>query len=278
MVNMIKADFYRISKSMVMFIALAFVIFMAAVSIYFVEPGSVGVHYESGIAVENELNEMSPEELKDLSTGEYREIMLRTEGYALDRDVLAANINLYYVFIFAAAVIITVDFSGSCVKNTLSSAISRRKYFFSKLATVFLCCLVLFFMNTYIIYFGNIIFNGDNLASDVGTVTKITLLQIPPALALTSILTGFAFILRKTAVFNTLTIPFMMIVQLLMNLISAFVKIPESAYNYELQRMITLLAFDPSKEYILKSYAVCAVIIVLFNLAGWLTFKKAEIK
>ena len=278
MMNMIRADFYRISKNMVMFIALAFVIFMAAVSIYFVEPGSVGVHYESGAVIENELNEMSQEELGDLSTGEYREIMLKTENYALDKDILASNINLYYVFIFAAAIAITVDFSGSCVKNTLSSAISRRKYYFSKLITVSLCCLAFLFLNTYIVYFGNIIFNGDNLASDIETVTKITLLQIPPILALISVLTGFAFMFRKTAVFNAVTIPFLMIVQLLLNLISAFIKIPESTYDYELQRMISILAGEPSGGYIIKSYAVCAVIIALFNIIGWMSFKKAEIK
>lgn len=277
MINMIKADFYRISKSMVIYIALAFLIFMAAMDIYFVEPGSVGIRYSSGPAVENELNEMSQEELINLSSGEYREIMLRTQGYALDRDVLSANINLYYVFIFVAAIAVTVDFSGSCVKNTLSSAISRKKYFLSKLATVSLCCLVFLFINTYLVYFGNIIFNSKNLASDIGTVTKITLLQIPPILAFASILTGFAFIFRRTAVFNALTIPFFMIIQLLLNL-TVFMKLPESIYNYELQIMISKLAFEPSAGYILKSYAVCAAIIILFNTAGWLVFKKAEIK
>lgn len=277
MINMIKADFYRLSKNIVMLIAFAFIIFMVAMDIYFVEPGSVGVYVNTESVIENDLNEMSRDELNDLTSKEFREIMLRTEGYALDKDVLATNINLYYVFIFVAAVIITVDFSGSCVKNTLSAAISRRKYFFSKVATVFACCLVILFLNTYLIYFGNIIFNNKNLASDIWTVTKITLLQIPPILALASVLTGFAFLSRKTAVFNAITIPFFMIVQILL-MLTSFMKIPEEIYDFELQRMISKLAFDPSTEYVLESFAVCAVIIVLFNLLGWMSFKKAEIK
>ena len=277
MINMIKADFYRISKSVVIYIAFAFIIFMAAADIYFVEPGSVGVYVSTESVIENELSEMTREELNDLSSKEFREIMLRTQGYKLDKDVLATNINLYYVFIFVAAIAITVDFSGSCVKNTLSSAISRKKYFLSKLITVSICCLAFLFLNTYMIYFSNIIFNNKNLASDIGTVTKITLLQIPPMLALVSILTGFAFMLRKTAIFNTVTIPFFMIIPLLLNL-TVFMKIPESVYDLELQRMISKLAFDPSAEYVLKSYAVCAAIIILFNLAGWFAFKKAEVK
>ena len=277
MLNMIKSDFYRISKSIAIYIAFAFLIFMAAMDIYFVEPGSVGVHMTSEAVVENDLNEMSREELNELSSKEFREIMLRTQGYALDKDVLAANINLYYVFIFAAAVIVTVDFSGSCVKNTLSSAISRRKYFFSKLVAVSLCSLAFLFLNTYMIYFANIIFNNKNLASDIGTVTKITLLQIPPIFALVSILTGFAFMFKKTAIFNTVTIPFFMIVQILLSL-TAFMKIPEEIYDLELQRMISKLAFEPSTDYVLKSYAVCAGIIILFNLAGWFVFKKSEIR
>ena len=277
MINMIKADFYRISKSVVIYIAFAFIIFMTAADIYFVEPGSVGVYVTTEAVVENELSEMTREELNDLSSKEFREIMLRTQGYALDKDVLATNINLYYVFIFVAAIAITVDFSGSCVKNTLSSAISKKKYFLSKLITVSICCLAFLFLNTYMIYFGNIIFNNKNLASDIGTVTKITLMQIPPILALVSILTGFAFMFKRTAIFNTITIPFFMIIQLLLQL-TVFMKLPEDIYNYDLQVMISKLAFEPSAEYVLKSYAVCAAIIILFNLAGWFAFKKSEIK
>ncbi|MCH5192947.1 MAG: hypothetical protein J1F11_03230 [Oscillospiraceae bacterium] len=278
MINMIKADFYRVLKGKGIYFSFAIIIILIAVSIYFVEPGTFGVRVETGTVFENVLSDMSYDEINELSMNEYRRIMLDTEGYALDKEILAYNINLYYPFIFIAAIFITADFSGSCIKNTLSSSISRRKYFFSKLAAVFICCLILFFLNTYIVYFANIIFNSKNLASDIGTVTKITLLQIPPILAIVSMLTGIAFMLKRTASYNGVTIPFMMVIQLLLMLLSALFKIPQEMFNYELQGMIVKLAIDPSPEFVLKSYAVCAAIIVLFNFVGWMCFKKAEIK
>lgn len=278
MINMIKADFYRIFRGIGIYIALAVILVMIALDIYSAEAGSIGVHVESQVEIDNELSGMTYEEINDLSMGDYREIRLKSENYQLDRDILATNANLYYAFIFAAAIAVTVDFSGSSIKNTLSSAINRRNYFLSKLVVIALCCLLLCVLNTYIMYFANIIFNSRNLASDIGTVTKITLVQLPPVLAFVSILTGFAFALKRTAVFNAVTIPFLILVQLLESLLSAIFKIPNKVFDFELQTMIAKLAYEPSGEYILKSYIVCTVIIIAFNLMGWMAFKKAEIR
>lgn len=278
MINMIKADFYRIVRSKGIYIAFVIILIMLGLDIYMVEAGSVGMHIESPGNTESGLDEMSYEQIQDLSFSDYRQIRLETKNSKLDREILANNLNLYYAFIFAAALGIAVDFSGSCVKNTLSSAISRKKYFLSKLVFVTLCCLIMFFFNTYAAYFANIVFNNRNLASDIGTVTKISLMQLPPMLAIISILTGFAFAFKKTAAFNTISIPFIMLFQILLNLMGTFFKIPAEVFEYELQIMIIRLAMEPSTRYILQSYAVCAAIIIVFTLIGWLSFKKAEIR
>lgn len=278
MINMMKADFYRIFRGMGIYIGFAIMVLMIVLDIYTVSAGSLVLMVSTEAQPENELNNMSYDEVSQLSINEYRKYLLASKNYQLDRDILAQNINLYYVFIFVGAVIITADFSGGSVKNTLSSAISRRKYFLSKLACVVLSCVVLFFLNTYIMYFANIIFNGTNLALSIGTITRITLLQLPPVLALTSILIGFGFVLKRTAAFNTATISFMLVIQLLLSLLSFFFKIPESVYDFELSNMLARLAYNPSGDYITKSYLVCAAIIIVAILLGWSFFKKAEIK
>ena len=278
MINMIKADFYRIIRGMGIYIGFAVMILMIVLDIYTVSAGSVAFRVSTEATIENELSGMSYEDVNQLSLDDYRKYMLGTENYQLDRDILAQNINLYYIFIFVGAVIITADFSGGSVKNTLSSAISRRKYFLSKLVCVVICCLVLFFLNTYIMYFANLIFNDNNLALGIGEITKITLLQLPPILALSSILISFAFILKRPAAFNTATISFMLVVQMLMSLLSFFLKIPEKVWNFELSNMLAHLAYNPSADFVAKSYLVCAVMIVGSLLLGWSFFKKAEIK
>ncbi len=276
MINMMRADFYRLMRSKVFYIAIVVMLLMIAFGIYFIQPGQV---MAVGITeTDTNISSGSSDEIESLSVSEFREIMLNAEGYQLDKDILAENTNLYYVFIFIAAIVLTVDFSGGCVKNTLSSAISRNKYFFSKILFVNICCVVLFFLNTFIMYYSNIIFNSKNLASDIETIIKISLLQLPTMLAFVSVLTGIGFMVKKTAVFNTVTIPFLMVAQLLFTLFIKVFKMKETFMGYEFQTMIRKLVNNPSDTYILHSYLYCAAVIVIFNLLGYMFFKKAEIK
>lgn len=283
MINMLRADFYRLIRSKSLYIAMLILSFTIGLSIYCVQPGHMGISggalgTASSANIQNELTEMSHEETQDLSLGEFRKIMLKTEGYKLDRDILTANINLYYLFIYIAIIALTVDFSGCSIKNTLSSAISRNKYYFAKLGFISICCTVLLFLHTYAVYIANIIFNGKDLASDLGTVTKITLMQLLPMLALASVLTGIGFMVKKTAVFNTITIPLILMFQILLNLAAVIFKIKEDYLYYEFQLMIGKLANNPSSSYVLNSYLICVMVIVVFNLLGYLSFKKAEIR
>ncbi len=278
MINMLKADFYRLVRSKGIYFAILILLLFIGIDIYSVSPGSIALHIDTGTVVENELSDMTRDELQELSMGDMRNMMLNTKGYALDRDIIACNINLYYIFIFVAAIVIAVEFSGNTVKNTLSSAISRHRCFLSKVVFVNICCLALFFLNTYVMYFANILFNNKNLASSLETITEVTLLQLPPILALVSILTGLAFILKKTSVFNTVAIPLIIVFQLLLSLFATFFKIKEEWLGFELQEMLVKLTSNPSDSYVWKSYLVCAVIIVAFYLAGYLSFKKTEIK
>lgn len=285
MINMIRADFYRLVRSKSFYIALLIMLLMIGISIYNVSPGYVGMagsvgemSFESASDRQNALSEMSYEEMQELSMSQFREIMLKVKGYELDRDILSTNINLYYIFIFFAVIILTADFSGNSVKNTLSSAISRNKYYFAKLGFISLCCIILFFLNTYIVYFTNVVFNGKNLASSLETVTKISLLQIPSMLALASILTGIGFMVKRTAIFNTVTIPLILVFQMVLSFAAAIFKIKDEYLYYELQLMIGKLANNPSDSFILHSYLVCIAVIIVFNLLGYQSFKKAEIR
>ena len=285
MINMLKADLYRLIRSKGFYIAMLILLLTIGISIYFVSPGYFGINDSAGTMDDNVaaqmqsvMSQLSKEEQQSISISKLREIMLTVEGYELDRDILSVNMNLYYIFIFMAAIILTVDFSGGSVKNTLSSAISRNKYYLSKLCLITLCCTAILFLNTYIVYFANILFNGKSLASSLGTVTKITLLQLPPTLALASILTDIGFMTKKTSLFNTITIPLIMVSQIVLRVVALIFEIKEEFMYYEFQQMLRKLANNPTDTYILNSFLVCAVVIVVFNLLGYLSFRKAEIK
>ena len=283
MINMIRADFYRLMRSIGFYITMLILLITIGLSIYTVQPLYIGftgdlMSAEAFADMHSGLDEMSSEEMQKLSIVDLRKIMLKAEGYKLDKDFMMTNINLYYFFIVIAVIILTMDFSISSVKNTLASAISRNKYYCAKLSFISLCCVAIFFFNTYIVYFANILFNGENIASSLGAVTAISLLQLPAILALASILTGIGFMVKRTAVFNTITIPLIIVFQLLLNLAVTIFKIKKEYLYYEFQLMIGKLANNPSNSYILHSYLVCTAVIVAFNVLGYLSFKKAEIK
>lgn len=281
MINMIKADFYRIIRSKALYIAVFLLVLMLGISIYMIEPGMLGnaqVISSNQVTEEPTLDGVTLEEYADISMSDFRKAIVHADGYELDREIIANNMNLYYIFIFIVAIVISADFSSKGVKNTLSSAISRKKYFLSKILFVNLFCLVLFFLNTYLAHFGNIIFNSKDISTSLGTITKTTLLQLPPMLASVSILTGFAFITRKSSLFNTITIPLILVFQIILSTSAMLLKIPEKFLNYELQSMFVTLAHNPSNKYISNSCLVCAVIVILFNVIGYMCFKKSEIK
>lgn len=283
MINMIKADFYRITKNIAFYIAIGITLFMLGVSIYMVQPGTMGQMSIGDVSTtqysqETELGTLSIQDVSEISASKLREMMLNLDGYELDKDILSANMNLYYVFIFIAAIVITVDFSAGSVKNTLTSAINRNRYFISKTLFVFGICILIFFMNTYVCYFANQIFNDGKVSSDLWTVTKISLMQLPPMLALMSILIGIAFMFRKTSIFNVISIPLVMVFQLVMSLVVTLFSLDSKIMDFELQIMIGKLTTEPSGDYIAKSYIYCAMLIIVFLSLGYASFRKSEIK
>lgn len=171
-----------------------------------------------------------------------------------------------------------VDFSGGSVKNTLSSAISKRKYFISKFLFTTLVCLLIFFANTYLAHFAIIIFDNEKFVTSLGMVTKVSLTQLPAILALISILNGIAFIAKKTSIFNTISIPLVMVFQFLMGAAVSIFNIDSKYTQYEFQTMLSRLANNPSHSYMVNSYIICAVVIVVSTAIGYLSFRKSEIK
>ena len=113
MINMMRADLYRIFRGIGIYIAAALIIIMSSVSIAVKEPGYIGngnVSYNDEVVV--------PVMQETSSTHE-----------TLVQGILAANINLYYPLIIIVFVILMTDVSNKTMKNTLSSAVSKRKYF-----------------------------------------------------------------------------------------------------------------------------------------------------
>lgn len=280
MMNLIKADLYRIFKGKAIYIVFIVMIILLGFSCFAMMPSRVGIASAPDTTISGSVTEEYLDELMETdSLLTTREIMLKSEGFDLDQAVIGTNVNLYYFFIVILVVILVGDLSTSTAKNTLSSAVSRKKYYLAKLITVLGVCTLLVFINNYAAYFINLIMNGSKFSSGLGEITKTTFLQLPIIYGIISLLVCFGFCFRKTASFNGIAIPFMMIIQLiLMGVASLFHLDVNQILNYEFQYMVANLASNPSISYIASSILLGVFYIVVFNFIGYSVFKKVEIK
>ena len=279
MINMIKADLYRIFKGKAIYISCLIIIGLSLVSIIGLTPGHIGMTSMTNSTMNIEDAEFM-EKLSDANNlKDIRDLMKSFGGYELDQAVLGTNINLYYIFIVVVVIVICTDFSNKSIKNTLSSAISRKKYYWSKAAIIFLICTFLVLLNNYLSYFMNLLINGKNFASSFIDISKTTLIQCPLIYGIMSLLICFAFLFKKVASFNTISIPFIMVFQLIVyGMINLFRIKADWFYQYEIQNALGNLANHPTNQYILNCTLLGIFYIVIFSIIGYYVFKQTEVK
>lgn len=281
MLNLIKADFYRILKGKALYIAILAIIAMFTLSIIAMSPGHLGLasvseEFKAEVISNDELNQ----KLKDTdSLTETRNIMKEYGSFQLDKQIIGTNVNLYYIFIIIVAIVLTTDFSNSTIKNTLSSAISRRKYYGAKLITCLLLCTILIVINNYGMYVVNFFVNGPKFVSSLWDITKLTLIQLPLLYGIISLLLCISSMTRKTATFNSVSIPFLILFQMIvLGVTSLFHLNSTTIMNYELQYALANLSLHPTNSYILHCILLGVAYMVVFNAIGYSFFRKAEIK
>lgn len=276
MLSIIKSDLYRILKGKAIYIVILIILFLNITSAVGMSAGHIGLSIGTTIDVTD--SETLAEISSAKSLGEFREIMKNQGAFELDKEVIGQNVNLYYMFIVIVVSVLCTDFSNKCIKNTLSSAISKRKYYFSKLLLTLGICILLVLFNNYSFYFLNILINGREFASSLLDIGKYTIVQFPLICGTISMLVCFAFLFKKTSAFNTISIPFIMVVQLIgFGIIKLLHIKADWFYNYEIQLALANLVNNPATSYLIKCTLLGIFYIILFNVVGYYSFKKADI-
>lgn len=280
MINMIKADLYRVFRGKGIYFAILLAVIMAGSSIYVMQPGYIGLTSSATTSGDSMVDDETGLELSVTnSISKTRKIIKKTDGYPLDSAIIGTNVNLYYMFIIIVVGVLVTDLSHSTAKNTLSSAISKKKYYLSKLFTCCLLCIGLVLLNNYGTYIFNRLINGAKFTAGIGKITKYTLLQLPIMCGIISLLVCMAFLLRKTAAFNAVSIPFVMATQVVIMGVSVLLSIKSShIMEYEYQFMLSNLVTDATFSYVMKSITLAIIYIVVFNILGYNVFRKSEIK
>lgn len=277
MINIMKSDLFRIFKGKAIYITTVIIVFMSLLSAITMQSGHIGFSTSSNIDLNN------PEVVAEISNvkslGEFRSVMKKMGPYPLDKQMIGENINLYYVFIIITVIVLVTDFSNGSAKNTLSSAITRKKYYFSKLILILGLSTVLIFFYNYLNYFLNLAINGKDYATPLVEFTKITISQLPILYGIISLLMCIAVNFRRTALFNTISIPLIFVTQLIIVGINTLFGIESKILvNYELQRALANLAGNPTGQYVFNCTLLGLGMLLIFNIIGYYSFRRAEIK
>lgn len=252
MINMFRADFYRLTKSKGFYIFWIFSIFTFMISVIYHESGGIS----------------------------FGAPLVFSEGIKMDIEQVARNFSYYFFLIVPVFGIIASEFSEHTVKNTITSSISKSKYFVSKYLFTLLYSLLLLFVSNYLFYFINRAVNGSEYSSSIGDFSKAFFGQFPVFVAIVSLFIFVAFLVRKGAAFNAVTIITPVVytsASLVLYGIESTRKLSEKLLTYEVSNMISQLAIDCGDSYRTKCYIVSAVIAILSFVLGYLLFNKREI-
>ena len=277
MINIIKSDLYRILKGKAIYIVLAIIIILTMVSVVGISAGTIGLSFDTGsdtsdVGLATEVNNAK-------TLGEYRRIIKNSGAFALDKEIIGTNTNLYYFFIVITVIVLAADFSVKSIKNTISSAISRKEYYFSKLLLVLGLSTFLVLFNNYGAYLLNLIINGKAFSTPLLEFTKLTIMQLPLLYGIISLLVCLAFVFKKVSLFNSISIPLIVIVQIIMISVTNLFKLNATWINdYEIQTALMKLVNNPTNKYVVSCAILGVMYIIIFNIIGYYSFKKAEIK
>ena len=291
MVNILKADLFRIGKDRI------WIIVLTALLIVFTIPGLYTLRDTGGVSayeqevdlrehIESRLPDYGVESAYDLTTEQYREIVLSLEGYKTDVDIIGgASFPLFEVIVVLEVLLVTRDFSLHSIKNTLSSPIRRKTYYFAKYATIMILSVSIVVVVNLMVWIANMIINGTEKSLPFGTLMLITFLSLIPLTAYVSLVHALAFLIRKSLPYSLVTIGTTLAAgNILLNLllilggedpsiVRLLLYLPSIMYSG-----ITSTHADDYVPYVYICIALCVTLTAVSLTGGYLFFKNREIK
>ena len=281
MINMMKADLFRIIRSKSIYVIFAIMLTMAIISAVIKMPGTIATANSDSM---EEINEIADEE----NTNSLDAVLSKLDSKRSDEQkknfslkVIGSNMNLYYFIVFIVYGVLAADISNKTIKNTLSSISDKRKYFLSKLIFILSAATLLIFLNTLFFYGINMIVKGEKYSVSLLRMLEATLLQLPILLGLTAFLTLIVYIFKSGAWYNSIALLGIILFQTILSLINSLLKcsaITTYLKKYEAQVALYKLAVHPETYHTIVCIIMGIVMFLASVIASYYIFKKSEIK
>ena len=281
MINMMKADLFRIIRSKSIYVIFAIMLTMAIISAVIKMPGTIATANSDSM---EEINEIADEE----NTNSLDAVLSKLDSKRSDEQkkefslkVIGSNMNLYYFIVFIVYGVLAADISNKTIKNTLSSISDKRKYFLSKLIFILSAATLLIFLNTLFFYGINMIVNGEKYSVSLLRMLEATLLQLPILLGLTAFLTLIVYIFKSGAWYNSIALLGIILFQTILSLSNSLLKcsaITTYLKKYEAQVALYKLAVHPETFHTIVCVIMGIGMFLASVIASYYIFKKSEIK
>lgn len=261
MLNIIRADIYRLVRSKSIYITAGVLIIYVSLLVF--TEGTIGV--AANIAVKAE------------------DAVVENAGLSTLTKLLESTNNLIYFLLPIFLSVSATMFSCGTVKNDIASGISRTKLYFSKLILCSILCAAIMILYVFSGFLFIAIFQGfqDSLTwKNTLDILKITGAQVIFLLAFTSIGVFLSFATRRSAVVNGAYIAFSTLPVVIITIISDANKKFLELLKYDLVgciQSLTKIDILPDTD-ILRIFTIGVVYIFVSTLGGLLLFRRAEIK
>lgn len=274
MLNIIRADLYRIFRGKALYITfgvlIAFIVLQSIAG-----TGNIGMNMGS-VSGETEA-EMLSNALDEMTK------ITKADGMSAPFVMAGVAANLVYFLIPLIICFVGTDFSSSAVKNVLARGVSRKKYYFAKLIPLLFLTVLMQVFNLFLPLIVASIRNGfgGKLTLDwLVSVLKVYGIQTLLMLAITCVGVFIVFLTKKTASIVALFIAFLMVPTLIFYILGMISSKLENLINYDVVTNINLMANInelPSGD-IIRAFLMCAFYIIAGTVAGLVIFKKSDIK
>ena len=279
MMNILRADIYRIIRGKGLYISLAVLIVVIAMSS--LSGGTMGVSYGGMVVLDETMEAIGNDTTEQLAAERSAAFRAPTGAEALAKSASSSNNVLFFMLPLVIFVSI-VDFSSGGAKNTLAGGVNRAKFYFSKLLLSFFLCALFLLIYVLLSILLASVFNGFGGSFDgafVMLVVKILLTQLWLCLAGVCVANFFAFLFRSPA-FVGVYIAFLLLPPLLIFALTFINEWFSKLFDYELTMNIGLMANMGalSAGEVIRVMLIGAGYIAAAGVGGLAIFKRAEIK
>lgn len=266
MMNIIRADFYRIFKGKILYIT--FAVLMAFLVM-------------QAIAGTGAVRIVTPEETMAMT--EETQQITRATGLSAPFIMAGSSGNIIYFLVPLVVCVAGADFSSKSIKNVLSRGIFRGKYYFAKLIPVLGLAVILQLLNLLLpIGVASIRngFGGDFTTEWLKEVLSVYGMQMLFIFALACVGVFIAMSTQKVSSTIALYIGFMFVPSIVLLVIMSAFPNMEGLMSYDLATSLNAMAnlsALPEKE-IFKAIVICLTYIVGSTAAGLVIFKKRSVR